>query len=153
MIRLVVFDWNGVLIADAQATLDTDNHILKSAGRAPIDIKTYRETFTMPVKNFFRALGFGKKEIAREARRVQKLFHAVYEPRAAKVRTRSGARRLLEYLAENKIEAVILSNHTAEGLRSQLKRLGITGYFSRVITNDIHATMARKKKTQKLLEL
>ncbi|MCR4325473.1 MAG: HAD family hydrolase [Patescibacteria group bacterium] len=153
MIKLVVFDWNGVLIADTQATVDIDNHILKSTGRKPLTVAQYRETFTMPVKDFFVALGFSKEEIEREAKNVQKLFHSVYEPRVAKVRTRSGARELLDFIEGRGIEAMILSNHTKEGLEMQLERLRFKKYFSRVITNDMHATMARKNKADKLVDL
>ncbi|OGG71184.1 hypothetical protein A3F27_02730 [Candidatus Kaiserbacteria bacterium RIFCSPHIGHO2_12_FULL_53_13] len=153
MIKLVVFDWNGVLIADTQATLDIDNHIFRSTGRKQIDIKTYREKFTMPVRDFFVAMGFSEEEIARESRNVQKLFHSIYEPRIAKIRTRGGARQLLQFLKDRNIEAVILSNHTKEGLQNQLERLGIGHHFSRVITNDMHATMERKNKADKLAYL
>jgi len=153
MIKCVVFDWNGVLIADTQATVDIDNRILESTGRKPMSVRQYREVFTMPVKDYFIALGFSEKEMAREARNVQTFFHASYEKRVAKVRTRTGARQLLEFLAKRNIEAIILSNHTKEGIQRQLERLDIKQYFSRVITNDMHTTMLRKNKAEKLVEL
>src|SRR3989344_5899006 len=107
----------------------------------------------MPVRDFFVAMGFSEEEIARESRNVQKLFHSIYEPRIAKIRTRGGARQLLQFLKDRNIEAVILSNHTKEGLQNQLERLGIGHHFSRVITNDMHATMERKNKADKLAYL
>lgn len=153
MIKLVVFDWNGVLIADARATLDTDNELFKRLGRKPITMKTYRELFRMPVIEFFYALGFTKDEMARDAVKIQNLFHELYEPRIARVRTRLGARELLEFLADRGVEMIILSNHTMEGIQTQLERLNIKKYFSRVIANDKHATMGRKNKAEKFVEL
>ncbi|MEY4747134.1 MAG: hypothetical protein RLZZ416_183 [Candidatus Parcubacteria bacterium] len=153
MIKLVVFDWNGVLIADAQATVAVDRKVFKAFGHKPLDMKTYRETFTMPVIDFFLASGFTKTQMARDAIKIQEMFHRLYEPRIAKVRTRIGARRLLAFLEKRKVEAIILSNHTMEGITNQLERLGIGRYFSRIIANDKHTTMLRKNKAEKFLRL
>ena len=153
MIKLVVFDWNGVLIADAAATVAVDKELFKAFGHEPLDMKTYREIFTMPIKEFFFAAGFTRAEMERNAVRIQEMFHKLYEPRIAKIRTRTGARKLLEYLGTKNIDAIILSNHTVEGITNQLRRLGIEKYFSRVIANDKHTTMARKNKAEKLVEL
>ena len=153
MIKLVVFDWNGVLIADAAATVAVDKELFEEFGHKPLDMKAYREIFTMPVKDFFIAAGFSKEEMNKNAVRIQERFHALYEPRIAKIRTRTGARTLLEFLAKEGIEAIILSNHTIEGITNQLKRLGIETYFSRVIANDMHATMETKNKAGKLVDL
>lgn len=153
MIKLVIFDWNGVLIADAAATVAVDKELFEEFGHKPIDIKTYREIFTMPVKDFFIAAGFSRAEMEKNSVRIQERFHALYEPRIANIRTRTGARRLLDFIAEKGIDAMILSNHTIEGITSQLKRLGMEKYFSRIIANDIHATMEKKNKAGKLLDL
>ena len=153
MIKLVVFDWNGVLIADAAATVAVDKELFQEFGHKPISMKTYREIFTMPVKDFFIAAGFSKEEMQKNAVRIQERFHALYEPRIAKIRTRTGTRTLLDFLAKQGIEAMILSNHTFDGITSQIKRLGIEKYFSRIIANDIHATMQTKNKAGKLVDL
>ncbi len=153
MIKLVIFDWNGVLIADATATVAVDKELFGEFGHKPISMKTYREIFTMPVKDFFIAAGFSKEEMEKNAMRIQERFHALYEPRIANIRTRIGTRTLLDFLAKEGIDAMILSNHTIEGITSQLKRLKIEKYFSRIIGNDIHATMETKNKAEKLLEL
>jgi len=153
MIKLVVFDWNGVLIADAQATVDTDNHLLKSFGRPPLTMTKYRNIFTMPVKDFFLALGFSEREMKVGAKKIQETFHAQYEPRIAGVRTRAGAKELLAWLSRKKIECIILSNHTLHSIEAHAERLGIRRYFSQIIGNDMYATMHGKNKAEKLVNL
>lgn len=153
MIKLVVFDWNGVLIADATAVVDIDNRLLKSFGRKPIDIRTYRNTFTMPVKNFFLNLGFSEQEMRDGAKKIQETFHAHYEPRIAGVRTRAGARELLGWLFKRGIECIVLSNHTLHSIEAHAERLGIRRYFSQIIANDMHATMHGKNKAEKLVSI
>ncbi len=63
MIKLVVFDWNGVLIADAEACKDAQNHILKRYGRKPITLARWREINVIPAKNFFLKMGFTDEEV------------------------------------------------------------------------------------------
>ena len=44
MKKLIVFDWNGVLLSDTVACLDADNYMLKQLGAKPISLKRFRET-------------------------------------------------------------------------------------------------------------
>lgn len=150
MIKLIAFDWNGVLIADAQASADTVSDILQSYGRPAMSLRTYRDVFEVPVKNMYRKLGFGEAEIEREGARIQEMFHGRYEPRIAHVRTRTGARRLLQWLSERNIECAIFSNHTVEGIEHQLKRLNIGRYFSHVLANDKYQAMNGQTKGERL---
>lgn len=150
MIKLVVFDWNGVLIADAQACADTVSRILRRYGRPAIDLKTYQDVYEIPVKNMYRKLGFTETEIKREATHIQDMFHERYEPRIAHVRTRTGARGLLKWLSKQNIECTIFSNHTTEGVQYQLKRLQVASYFSHVLANDKYQAMNGQTKGDRL---
>lgn len=53
MIKLVIFDWNGVLIADTLDSLDADNHVLKAFGGNPVSLKVFRDTITIPSIDFY----------------------------------------------------------------------------------------------------
>ena len=150
MIKLVVFDWNGVLIADAQANADTVNKILAHYGRRPINLKVFREIFQIPSRHIYLSQGFSEKEVAREWKHIQEMLHDNYEPRITHVRTRHGARQLLQWLASRHSESVIVSNHTVEGICAQLERLDLTRYFSKVLANDRYQAMKGQNKLEKL---
>ena len=150
MIKLVVFDWNGVLIADAGICAKSVSNVLKSLGRKSIDIGTFRKVFSIPASNIYRSQGFTEDEIQENANIIQERFHADYEPRATKVRTRHGARELLDFLHKRKIECIILSGHSIEGIESQLKRLGLGKYFSNIFANDIYGAMKGRNKLEKI---
>jgi len=150
MITLVVFDWNGVLIADAKACLDAENYILEQYGRKPVSMKRYRETVSIPAKEFFLKNGFTPDEMRRYSRKMQEMFHAQYEPLVRRVRTRRNARRLLEWLSKRGITMIILSNHTREGIRPHLQRLSIGKYFTEVLANDRQSAMHKKNKRERL---
>ncbi|HXK38647.1 MAG TPA: HAD family hydrolase [Candidatus Paceibacterota bacterium] len=150
MIKLVVFDWNGVLIADASAAASAVSRILESFGKGAISTSEYRELFSIPAKEIYLKKGMTEKEVANNANRIQEMFHKDYEPMASGVRTRRGARKLLEFLSKRKIECIILSGNTVEGVHNQLERLGLEKYFSNVFANDMYEAIKKRNKLEKL---
>ena len=153
MIKLIVFDWNGALIADTQAAYETDTHVWRMIGRRGLDFKTYTDTIRIPVSEYYREHGISKERLKRLSRKISDAFHPFYEARAKGVRTRRNARALLEWIRRRGIEAIILSNHTTEGLESQLRRLKLEKFFSAVLTNSSkRAVMKKRNKKERLIE-
>lgn len=136
MIKLVVFDWNGTILADTICCFEGDNAVFKSLGRKPITLSQFRNAFDVPIINFYKKIGIDTKLANASYQKNEALFHSVYEKRAAKVRTRAHVRYLLIWLKKKKVDSVILSNHTYVGIDKHLKRLVIENYFSDVIANN-----------------
>ena len=55
--KYVLWDWNGTLLDDTQAAVDTLNLMLGRRGLKPIDIGFYRDRFAFPVRPFYAAIG------------------------------------------------------------------------------------------------
>ena len=53
----ILWDWNGTLLDDTQAALDTLNIMLARRGGKPIAMDFYRDHFAFPVKPFYEAIG------------------------------------------------------------------------------------------------
>ena len=53
----ILWDWNGTLLDDTQAALDTLNIMLARRGGKPIEMGFYRDHFAFPVKPFYKAIG------------------------------------------------------------------------------------------------
>ena len=53
----VIWDWNGTLLDDTQAALDTLNIMLARRGGRPIAMDYYRDHFAFPVKPFYKSIG------------------------------------------------------------------------------------------------
>lgn len=136
MIKLVVFDWNGTLLADTQAIVEGVARELKALGRPPITIQKYREHYDVPIMKFYKNLGIDEAEMRAKSAEVSAAFHSYYEARVAHARTRTGTRQLLTEIARRKTSQVILSNHTMEGIYLQLERLKLTSYFDAVLANE-----------------
>lgn len=152
MIKLVAFDWNGTLFADTRAIFESDNEVIKLLNLKPVSFKTFQEYFDVPVEKYYLALGVSIEELNRKTSEIQKAFHTNYELRAAKVRTRSGAKELLSWLSKNKINSVIFSNHVITPIKKQLKRLKIENYFSEVLANSNLETAFKSRSKKERLQ-
>lgn len=151
MARLVVFDWNGTLLADTGACLDADNHVLRHFGGKPVSLKEFRATFTIPAISFYAAHGCDRERLGRESKELGEVFHGFYERRATRVRSRRGAKHLLEWLRKNGAQSVILSNHTVNGIESQLRRLGLKELVGAVLANtELDTSMKARNKAERL---
>lgn len=151
MTKLVVFDWNGTLIADTLACLSADNKILQVMGGREVDLKTYRDTIIIPAKHFYIEHGCSEKDLIDRAQEVSHIFHDTYESRVQNMRTRRGAKEILHWLDSHNIDVIILSNHTVEGIVYQLKKLGLESYIKTVLANEAKdASLKYRNKQEKL---
>ena len=53
----ILWDWNGTLLDDTQAALDTLNIMLERRGSRPIEMGFYRDNFAFPVRPFYEKIG------------------------------------------------------------------------------------------------
>ena len=143
MIKHVVFDWNGTLVADTKLVWRADNHVIKSYGGKKVPFNQYGRHSFKSAFDYYASYGADKNKMkVREVGRIQNSF---YEERSEKLRTRKGARFFLEWLKENKIKSIIVSNHTRKGIHKQLGRLGLTDYFSHVFAHNEECGFVKSK--------
>lgn len=149
----LVFDWNGTLLDDAYALLQTTNAILDRFGHAMIDIETFRKHCDVPLSILYRSLGMSQDEVATVDRDGGALFHDIYEPLADKADLREGARRVLELARQEAASSIIVSNHIVDPLRSQLRRLGVDGYIDDVLAFESRTTQYQSMSKRERLRL
>src|SRR3989338_2568182 len=153
MIKLAVFDWNGVLIADAKACFEADNQVLRKFNGKIVSFKTWKKTIIIPAVDFYVMHGANKKRLTANRSKYAMIFHKFYEKRVSKVRTRKGVKNILKWLKHKKINCIILSNHTLDGINLQLERLGISQYIYTVLANSAKDTsLIKRNKKEKLKE-
>lgn len=54
----LVWDWNGTLLDDVQAGLNTLNSMLEKRGLKKLSLKEYKDIFGFPVVDFYKKVGF-----------------------------------------------------------------------------------------------
>ncbi len=138
--KLAVFDWNGTLIADTTMAWVASNACLEFYGKAPITLQRQRETFDFPVIHYYKRNGCDIDRVLATKEEANSIFQSRYEALAANVRTRRGARELLEWLKGQGITCIILSNYLTHKIEPQLERLKIAHYFSHVSANNCDGT-------------
>ena len=153
MIKLVAFDWNGTLFADAQAVCDACNHFIKAVGGKPINLAIYREKFVVPVIDFYESIGLPRAKVLKNSKKNAEIFHKYYELRASTIRSRANSKLLLHWLSELNISSVIFSNHIVKGIEEQIERLSIAKYIDKVIANSqLDEALKGRNKQGKLAE-
>ncbi len=127
--RHCVWDWNGTVLDDNQARLIAVNESLASLQIAPIDLQQYRDTYCVPVPDFYARL-LGRQLTAAEWRAADDTYQASYRhhlPRASHLMT--GARTaLLSWIARGGTQS-LLSLHTHERLLAELSHHGVGTLF------------------------
>ncbi len=136
MTDLVVFDWNGTLLADARIMYETNSMTCRHFGKPEMEFEAWQDIYTIPIVDIYLQRGFTREEFLEHSAFITRIFHEAYEPAAEAVPLRDGAHELLGYLASSGIPSVILSNHTAGGIRSQLERKGIASLIETVLASE-----------------
>lgn len=138
--KLAIFDWNGTLIADTAPAWVASNKCLEFYGCAPISMQRQRETFDFPVIHYYKNNGISIDKVLETKEESNEIFQNEYDRLAANVRTRRGARDLLEWLHARNVTCIILSNYLVPKIENHLARLKIEKYFSVISANTCNGT-------------
>ncbi|MEV7930553.1 HAD hydrolase-like protein [Kitasatospora sp. NPDC088779] len=127
--RHCVWDWNGTILDDNQARLIAVNESLARLQAALIDMEQYRDTYCVPVPDFYARI-LGRQLSVAEWRAADDTYQASYRhhlPRAS--RLTNGARAaLLSWIARGGTQS-LLSLHTHEHLLTELSHHGVGTLF------------------------
>lgn len=140
-LKSVIFDWNGTIAADTAHIFEAAKRSIVFAGGNEIPhIDSFRNTTTVPVKDFYLAHGVTEQSLAEKGPEIAKEFHSHYETNAIAFRTRRGARKILTHLIEREITNVIASNHLKANIVSHLNRLRLFELFHSVFAKEDDGT-------------
>lgn len=138
MIKHIIFDFNGTLINDVDLCLNLLNDLLKSQGKATVDLNKYRNIFTFPIRDYYIAAGIDFNIESYESLAVK--FIEKYQPQSLKCGLYEGVYDALQYLKNKNMKLYILSASEKNNLLQQCKSYGIDKYFDEILgITDIHA--------------
>jgi phosphoglycolate phosphatase len=136
MNKLIVFDWNGTLLSDTIPSWRAANVCLEYYGVKPISLQKYRETFHFPIIHFYKLNGCDVDDVLARKEEAYTSFQIAYEKFSASARTRRGCRETLQWLKDNNIASIILSNYVTTKIEEQLERLKMRSLFQHVSGHD-----------------
>jgi len=133
--KILIWDFNGTIIDDAQLCLDIENEMLKNRGmHYGYTIEEYRDLFCFPVKDYYRKLGYTFENESYET--ISEEFNARYEEGFPEC-------TLVQYFEEKIREAeekgyrnVILSASQIDVLKNQCMKLNIYDHFDEILGID-----------------
>lgn len=141
-IRHIVWDWNGTLLDDLELCLTALHELSRARGIPLVDLATYRERFTFPVIEYYKALGFDPSPEAFEqaAREWIKMYSENVYSAAALY---DGAVETLARLRDAGLRQCLISAHQHDMLLHAVNHFGVTQYFNTI--RGLHNHYAESK--------
>jgi phosphoglycolate phosphatase len=147
----VIWDWNGTLIDDVELCARAVAAILEAHGLPVVSVEEHRRRFRMPVREFYRALGFDLDRVSFEA-----LAHDFVERYSREVhdcRLFEGTHDLLDRLRGSGARQAVLSAARESDLLALVDHFGLRAYFDHVCgLPDVYAT-TKIERGRELLRL
>lgn len=134
--KLIVFDWNGTILADTVPAWAASNILLEFHGAQSISLQKFRATFHFPVIHFYTLNGCDVDDVLARREESNALFQTTYERMSAHCRTRRGVRELLKWLKGQAVTCLVLSNYRTDKIKATLARLGLEEYFHHISAHD-----------------
>jgi phosphoglycolate phosphatase len=129
--NLIVFDWNGTLLADTTACLRAMNTVLKAIGAPPITRAQYQKNYAMPLDKLYYGVGVTPEVLRKHEKIIHHLWHETYS--ATSVRMRRGAKTMLQTVRKTSCTSIVLSNYIEDRIKEQAERFGVRQHFDDVI--------------------
>ena len=135
----ILWDFNGTILDDVGVGVESANILLKRHGLNELkSVEEYRQIFCFPIIDYYRKLGFDFNQTSYNDLAVE--WVSIYNANVHKAKLYDGIIRLLTEIRKTKTPQLILSATELKMLTAQLKSLGISEYFDKVLgTGDIYA--------------
>ena len=130
----IIWDWNGTIIDDVELCVEIINELLSEQGLPQIGLKTYRNIFVFPVKEYYRQLGFDLNKISFE--QIGQKFIELYNQRRDSLQLQPGVTDLLERLQQAGKLQTLISARRQQSLEQDVKLFGLERYFDNIIGLD-----------------
>ena len=121
----ILWDWNGTLLDDTQAALDTLNIMLKRRGVKPIEMDFFRDHFAFPCRPFYDKIGLHVEDAEWDA--LAKEYHDIYAEQPKELNRETIA--ALERVKRSGAKQSIISALRQDLLDEVTSRMGVAKYM------------------------
>lgn len=130
----IIWDWNGTILNDVDLCVELINELLRERNIKTISKEDYKSIFTIPVKNYYAAIGFDFEKESFEI--VGKKWIDEYERRKFECNTYPGVVEVMNKIKSLGIGQSILSAYSQHTLDEMTAHFGLTKYFSHIVGLD-----------------
>lgn len=128
----ILWDWNGTLLDDTQAALDTLNIMLRRRGAPEIEMKFYRDNFAFPVKPFYSSIGMALEN--EDWDKLAEEYHDIYAVQPKSLNSR--ALEALSLVRDAGSRQSIISALRQDLLDAATGRYGVSGFMEHIYGVD-----------------
>jgi phosphoglycolate phosphatase len=126
-IDTIIWDWNGTLLDDVSICINSINQLLANRNLKRLNLETYREVFTFPVRNYYEKVGF---DLNKESFDVVALeFIRLYEKELKEVVLFPEVVEALNTFQQHGFEQFMVSAMQHDFLTKSVAQLGVLEYF------------------------
>jgi phosphoglycolate phosphatase len=145
----ILWDWNGTLLDDTAACLEGINRLLIRRDLPSLDLDRYRDIFTFPVIEYYRAAGF---DFSKEPFEIPALeFINEYHRLLPGAPLFNDVERVLSALQARRCRQFILSAMEQQALLESVDKRGIRGYFEGIYGIGNHLAFSKMQRGRELL--
>lgn len=149
LIDTIIWDWNGTLLNDIDACVESINALLQSRRLPLMDKTRYKELFGFPVRLYYENIGFDfSKEPYDE---VAMEFMNEYLTRLHRLELHSDVLPVLKHFRDHSYRQAVLSAMEQETLEKSLDQKGITPFFSVIMGISNHFAEGKTENARKIL--
>jgi len=130
----VIWDWNGTLFNDVELCANIMNQLLSEVNRPSITVQEYRDVFTFPVIEYYRALGHDVGE--ENWQKISHQFINTYEANKYNYNIYPDAQSVLEHIRDLGISQSILSAYKQETLDELVNHFNLSEFFVKLVGLD-----------------
>lgn len=131
----VLWDWNGTLFNDVDASINSINISLKQYNLPLMTRKRYFDLFCFPVEKYYKKLGFDFSKASYDELAEDFIANYLIESKE-RAFLQQGAKEMLQYIDNLGIKQSILSASEKQILIERVKFYGIEMFFEEILALD-----------------
>ena len=146
----IIWDWNGTLLNDTELCINSINTLLRNRNIPVIDITLYKEVFSFPVKEYYKAIGFDfeKEDFSIPAHQFIDLYTRGFDG----CPLQKSAVEVLSFFQNKGIRQFVLSAMEHEMLEKTLEKKGIAHFFEGVAGLHDHYAVSKTGQGKNLIQ-
>lgn len=130
----VIWDWNGTIFNDVSLGVDIINKMLAVRRLKNLTVESYRDVFTIPVKDYYQKIGFDFEKEPFEV--TGRLWMDEYENRKFECGLYEGVENIIKKINSYGIGQSILSAYSQHTLEEMIEHYSLKKYFTHVVGLD-----------------
>ena len=128
----VIWDWNGTLLDDTAACVETLNLMLVKRGGKPVTMEFFRRNFSFPARRFYELVGMDVRDEDWDALALE--YHRTYLQQRVKLNDETLA--ALETVKKTGNRQSVLSALRQDLLDAKMREYDLKGYFEHIVGSD-----------------